>query len=209
MFIYIPSLEYYVYAYLRKDGSPYYIGKGKDKRLLSNNRKIKKPKDSSRIVICESNLTDVGALALERRLIRWYGRKDNGTGILRNMTDGGDGTSGGLKSPQHRKKLSESHTGKTLSEEHRKKISDRKMGKKQPGRSAIWNIKIGLANKNNTNGRNKQKWELTNPEGVIYVTNDIFEFCKDNNLNRECIRKVAFNIENRKHHKGWKAKIIF
>jgi len=98
-------LRFYVYAYLRKsDLTPYYIGKGTGSRAWAKQHNVKIPTGANRIVRVESNLTNIGALAIERQLIRWYGRKDLGTGILRNLTDGGDGTFNLV--PSEKRKLS-------------------------------------------------------------------------------------------------------
>jgi general stress protein YciG len=87
------GVNYYTYAYLREDKTPYYIGKGTENRIYSTNRRVKLPKDKSRIIFLKQNLTEEEAFKHERYMINVFGRKDLGTGILRNMTDGGDGAS--------------------------------------------------------------------------------------------------------------------
>jgi hypothetical protein len=82
--------KYYCYFYLREDGTPYYVGKGCNSRI--NNKYhpgISLPPPERRIKV-HQNLTEEEALEKEKYYIKKYGRKDLGTGILYNRTDGGE-----------------------------------------------------------------------------------------------------------------------
>jgi hypothetical protein len=143
---------FYVYAYLREDGTPYYIGKGQNRRAWDKNHNVSLPRDAIDIVIIEHNLTELGSLAIERRLIRWYGRKHNDTGILRNFTDGGEGTTGRIASDETRRLIGKANSislsGKTLSEDHRANMSLAHYGKPKSEQHRI-NIRKAKLGKNN------------------------------------------------------------
>jgi len=109
---------YYVYAYSRSKnsiiapkGTPYYVGKGSNGRAYDKRHAVSIPKDKSNIVFLESNLSENKAFEIEKFLIGYYGRIDLGTGILRNRTDGGEGSSGYIVSKETRMKKSAAWKG--------------------------------------------------------------------------------------------------
>jgi hypothetical protein len=140
---------YYTYAYLREDGTPYYVGRGKGRRSTRPHR-IKVPK-KDRILILKEGLTFSESTKHEVYMIAVLGRKDLGTGILRNLTDGGEGALGrvfsletkkmisasrkgrptrfGPHTEESKKKMSESLRGRRLTEEHRERIRAQQKGK--------------------------------------------------------------------------------
>lgn len=150
--------EHYVYQLIDpRNDKPFYIGLGTGNRMYAHERLTKKNKISNnnkilfykikkilklnlsiKYIKLESNLTLNEAKDIEISEIKKYGRINIGTGILSNLTDGGDGTPGRIFSEktinkirntllsknlklsnEHRLKLLKSHTGIKHTKEHR------------------------------------------------------------------------------------------
>jgi hypothetical protein len=196
---------FYTYAYLREDRTPYYIGKGKGRRLYKKGKgEVGKPTDKSRIIFLKQNITEDEAIKHEIYMIAVFGRKDLGTGILQNKTNGGDGISGykldeeiclsrskrmkgnqlakGYKhSLEAREKISRANKGRVYTEERNKKISISKMG-----HSVSEKTKQKLREHNV-----KYLYEITSPEGEIYTTDNLNYFCKSKGLDTAAMQRVC------------------
>jgi hypothetical protein len=153
---------FYVYAHYKADdpnGDPFYIGKGKDHRELSQHRNSfwknivnKHGFVSTRLY---EHLTEQEAWDIEIKLINQYGKLTEGTGCLCNLANGGEGASGVRHTDKTKEKWSNAKKGKTWEEiygpeqaaeirakrklknrvqssETRKKISDAHKGKIMP-----------------------------------------------------------------------------
>lgn len=203
--------NYYTYAYLREDRTPYYIGKGKGRRAFRKEKRIvSPPKDKNRIIFLKQNLTEEEAFKHEIYMIGVFGRKDLGTGILHNRTDGGDGSSGALVSEERkeisrlwmlnnnpmknpevadkvRQQLLVKHPrrGKTLTEEERRKMSQYMIEKR-----------VNVGEKSYLS----QVWKITFDDGRVIEQVGLRTWAKDNNYSPDCLYNIAKGIQ--KKHKN-------
>lgn len=156
-------MKYYVYFYINPiDGIPFYIGKGSGKRshyhlrLAKSNfwkqdsnklkmNKIRKILSSGLdpiIEIKEKNLSETESFEREKFYILEYGRIDLGTGVLTNLSDGGDGQRNWNPPLEYKLNMSKITSGekngmfgKNQKEETKNKIREKALGRK-PSESA-------------------------------------------------------------------------
>jgi len=211
-------MQYYTYAYLREDRTPYYIGKGKGNRAYKKHQKgISVPKDKSRIIFLKQNLTEAEAFRHEIYMIAVFGRKDLGTGILHNRTAGGDGSSGVIVSEERkealrtwmlnnnpmknpevankvRQYLLKEHPRRDIpiSEEQKKKISN-----------TMKKRKINVGEKSYLSFT----WKITFDSGNVIEQVGLRNWAKDNNYSFYCLYNMAKG-KQKKHKNIIKVEIV-
>lgn len=125
----VPRHEFYVYAWFRPDGTPFYIGKGHGDRIDSLRGRnpafmalVAEYGDPPRRKLYEG-LSERDAFMLEIDLISEFGRS-----LLVNQTNGGEGASGYIWSVEMRARKSAEVTGKKHSSAIIAKMSARRKG---------------------------------------------------------------------------------
>ena len=119
---------FYTYLWLREDGSVYYVGKGSGDRAFFRFERNQKPPTERNKILIQEHSSEADAVAAEVFFIAYYGRKDRGTGCLRNLTDGGDGVTN--LSLEARAKISAKARGRKRSTDTCRKIGQSKVGNK-------------------------------------------------------------------------------
>lgn len=118
---------YYVYQYIREDGSPYYIGYGHGNRIHDLHTNVETPKNKNQRQLISINLFEHRALLIENILTNLYGLIIDGTGILENKIHGGNSSPRGMLGKKHsdetKLKISLGNSGKRRSEEHKANYS--------------------------------------------------------------------------------------
>jgi hypothetical protein len=121
----------YLYIWMRENGTPFYIGIGRNKRYKYLHRRnphtlniVRKMGGIHKVpkkIIPVKNWE--AACKLEIKLIKKYGRTDTHTGSLTNKTDGGEGTVNKIISTKVRKAVSKANSNRIWSDDSREAMS--------------------------------------------------------------------------------------
>ena len=131
-------MKAYVYTHTRLDTNEiFYVGIGTQDNYKRASRSHNRTNYWNNIVkkcgwkvdIVFDNLSWEDACLKEKELISFYGRKDIGTGILVNHTNGGDGSNGRVFSQETRTKMAKTRKGSKWTEEQREKTRLSMLGK--------------------------------------------------------------------------------
>ena len=95
---------------------------------MKSKNEVKVPEDKSRIFFACEGVSEIEAFEMEVALISLLGRKDLGTGTLRNRTNGGDGASGYRHTEEEIERNRIRSTGRLHNQETKKKLSLFRMG---------------------------------------------------------------------------------
>lgn len=103
--------------------------------------------------------------------------------------------SGKKLSESHINNLQKSHLGQVVTDETRIKLSEFQKNRKHTKEQ----------HENIIKSRCKNLYEITNPDGIIYYTNNYNQFSKQYNLSVGLMSQVLNGT--RKHHKNWTIKL--
>lgn len=129
--------KFFVYFHLTSDTHlPFYVGKGMHRSKKSEFSRVHSKAGRTKLWknvvskhgilanVVDQSLEENEAFFWESFYVKLFGRRDQGKGPLVNMTDGGEGVSGVIYTPERRKKLSDFHSSRMKSEETKRKLSE-------------------------------------------------------------------------------------
>jgi hypothetical protein len=229
----------YVYIHKKRTtGDIFYVGIGSDTKYKRANFSYQRnklwisiyKKHGIVVEILHDNITRETACQIEIDLIKLYGRKFNKSGILANITEGGEGNLGLTHSEETRQIISKTHKGKRLTPEQRataiQTLRNRKgtknknprsleylekqkvaqTGKKRP-KTIEWAENQSKVMRGKNNGKYKGLVEAYKDGFLVGVYNGTGDCARELNLNSQGVSKNILGKTNK--YRGYKFNRIF
>jgi hypothetical protein len=160
--------NFYVYFYFKNDDLPYYVGKGSGNRAFEKHY-VTVPENRDQIKFIYKNISENQAYAFEIFWISVFGRKNNGTGVLENITAGGRGSTGYKHTDESKNKISESLIGN-------KRAKGKNIGNQHGFKRGVssWNTGVDMADDTKQKiAETKTKYIYQTPKGEFQIKREM------------------------------------